>query len=298
MLSKKQWLVSCRMSPWDESSETDHAYYIQPVGLEKSKDWLMVVPTVGAIISDNTHVDEAFDARCDPRFLRRQSRIFFTGSTLITSFHFRTNFDVLIVLASFPQFFGVNYVDPAKTGDTGVDVFQANFGQGVVMDNNHRSLQLWKAEDMHLPLLKRGFQPACRIHYSKSYRFRVDEARTMKSVDVRLFGRVNRYFSFNHFDGDSHIGAEQTAPTYFPVWMIMWEYKGFDFNVEGDVPGTGPRELHNDRHPVGNVTGMVMDRVHQKLYFKENILPMPITDASRTRKLVQPIKEEPASVGE
>lgn len=274
-----------KIGPEDEVSETDHSYYIQPGSLVSGNHTQIILPTITALISDEPFNPE-FTPQCDPTQFRRKSRIWFSGSRLVTAMHFRSNFDVMFLLVSFPLRVSVEFVSQEYTESPGVDCISTNFSAFNLQDDRDRALQIWKKEDLHLPMLKRGLQPACKVLFRKDYRLRVNESSRMKQVDVKLFGRVNRSYSFNDPYEPSGDNQNQSQRGGYPVWLMFLEHQQHDFDVEGAVPNpTNPVNLPGERKPFGDVTAMVVNRFHVKNYFSEALLPLPITDASHFRKM-------------
>lgn len=279
----------------DEDTETDHNYYIRPNDVATGEFSCIVLPTVAALITDGLRFSgpgsPTFDTVCHASQLRRQERIHMKSSRLVTSLHFRANFDVLFLCVTTPFRMAVEWVPHDISGmGSLVDCISANFSRNTYQDWRDKRLQIWKEEDMHLPMLKRGFQPAADILFKKSYRLRVDEAKTMKQVDVKLFASIKRYFRFIEAFEDSGDQNNQSQGGDFPFWLMIWEPRvhGFEEGNGSVVPTPGSyTDLHVERFARQDMSAMVVEQFHVKNYFSESLLPLPINDASRTRKLVE-----------
>lgn len=293
--NKKQWYCTVKVGSGAEETETDHNYYIRPNDIETANNSSIVLPTVAALITDGLRFtgpgSPTFETACHYTQLRRQERIFFKGSRLVTSLHFRANFDVLFLCLTTPFRMQAEWVPHDMTGmGSLVDCLSANFSVNNIQDWRDKRLQIWKDEDMHLPMLKRGFQPAADILFKKSYRLRVDEAKNMKEIDVKLYAPVGRSFRFIEAFEDSGDQNNQSQGGNFPYWLVIWEARTHDFDIgEGNVEPTPGSfvDLPVERIARQDMTAMIIEQFHVKNFFSESLLPLPITDASKTRKMIE-----------
>lgn len=262
--------------------EDDTSYYLDATNVNRH----MFVPVSALILSDETAFD--YDPVCDPRFLRRQNSIYLTGCLLQTKIHFRFNFDFVALLVDVPGPQSVRRFQRSAGGygDLPVDVFSANFVENVPM-GAYGSDQIWKKEDMHLPMLQRRYNTKARILFRKEYKLRVNEAKQMSQLDLRLWGPIGRFHRYEHQYDPSEWLSNQPPAARHLTWILVWEPQWQGFDSVGNPPVAFEEDqIHRERVALGGQTALIMNRLSVRIFFRERLLPLPITDASNVRKMI------------
>lgn len=264
--------------------EDDTSYYFDATNVNRH----MYVPVSALILSDETAYD--YQPVVDPRHLRRQNSIFISGCLLQTKIHFRFNFDFVALLVDVPGAQTVRRFQRSAGGygDLPVDVFSANFSATQPM-GSYKYDQIWRSEDMHLPMLQRRYNPKARILFRKEYRLRVNEAKQMSAFDLRLWGPVSRFHRYEHAFDPSEWASNQPPPQSHLTWILVWEPQWHGFDSVGIPPiAFEEDQIHRERVARGGQTALIMDRLSVRIFFRERLLPLPITDASYVRKMIEP----------